>query len=897
MEQRQTTLFNFKTFRSPDRIDENQKDKYFINHPNFAASAFSLIGTIAADGSKVTSDGVVASLHPASSYRIFLETYPEFYKFSCTLMLQKRNAGKKAALPDTLPQPLSNQDYIDLWEELLTQIVTQESNTVRHACEQMIITQHYLTHANELQPKDISKLVIVIPAKIIDILSELYGKSCTKQLFGVYNLGVQDYRRVEQTLCCYVPGEVSHIENIMAREFKEKSTRNTLKTEQSSETTTESTIENINDTTTAERNEMSSEIAKILQKDKAFDVSGSVTVSKDSKIFGSFSSNVNTGYSSNSSSSLSNTEAKNYAKEVTERAQERIEQKISEKRTYKIIKEYEEIDKHGYDNRLGSQHVTGVYRWVDKIYKNQLKNYGKRMVMEVEVPHPAMLYKKALQWKNKNKETAQNTPIPPKTLAEFGIHSSGDINADIANQAALAYGTTIQNYETETQYVNLDIPVTNVERKTFSQSQALNSINIPSGFVAEKISGAASFNFNGSQSNKAYIQLFFGGYCAESNLFDNNGTSTFNFDFNFNPNLGGSISVVVKYRQTNNYSASLNVKCVSDPMLFRDWQDNTYNSLVEAYQQKLDEYNDLLAIQQAAAAAEAAQAESENYSNEAANRLIEERELKRSCIEMLGRPYCHELGKSFHTCKSYSCNTCEKETVEANVPEISPNEGLERYAEMVRFFETAFQWELMSYTFYPYYYNPKCIWYELMQIKSDDPIFEAFLQSGMAKVLVPVRPQFESAVLWYLDSGEIYLEGDITSETEDDHNLSLIDEMQHPEDGVVEDEWTTQIPSTLTIIQARSSYLEDEDGLPCDCGVPFFSSGTQVLQGLDNQGLPSPTEEEDNSGNGSDNGDDTVNGGENGESSGEGGGNGDENGEGDGEGTNTDPETQPTGEE
>ena len=322
-------------------------------------------------------------------------------------------------------------------------------------------------------------------------------------------------------------------------------------------------------------------------------------------------------------------------------------------------------------------------------------------------------------------------------------------------------------------------------------------------------------------------------------------------------------------------------------MLFRDWQDNTYNSLVEAYQQKLDEYNDLLAIQQAAAAAEAAQAESENYSNEAANRLIEERELKRSCIEMLGRPYCHELGKSFHTCQNYSCNTCEKETVEANIPEIRQNEGLERYAEMARFFETAFQWELMSYTFYPYYYNPKCIWYELMQTKSDDPIFEAFLQSGMAKVLVPVRPQFESAVLWYLASGEIYLEGDITSETEDDHNLSLIDEMQRPEDGVVEDEWTTQIPSTLTIIQARSAYLEEEDGLPCDCGLPFFSSGTQVLQGLDNQGLTSPTEEEDNSGNGSDNGDDTGNGGEN----------GDENGEGDGEGNNTDPETQPTGEE
>ena len=143
-------------------------------------------------------------------------------------------------------------------------------------------------------------------------------------------------------------------------------------------------------------------------------------------------------------------------------------------------------------------------------------------------------------------------------------------------------------------------------------------------------------------------------------------------------------------------------------------------------------------------------------------------------------------------------------------------------------------------------------------------------------------------MLWYLDSGEIYLEGDITSETEDDHNLSLIDEMQHPEDGVVEDEWTTQIPSTLTIIQAHSSYLEDEDGLPCDCvDFHFTTSDKHMLQGLDNQGLTTPVEEGENSENGGDNGDDTGNGGEN----------GDENGEGDGEGTNTDPETQPTGEE
>ena len=169
---------------------------------------------------------------------------------------------------------------------------------------------------------------------------------------------------------------------------------------------------------------------------------------------------MSTGYSSSNSSSQSNTEAKNYAKEVTERAVERIEQKISEKRTYKILKEYEEIYKHGYDNRLGTAHVTGVYRWVDKIYKNDLVNYGKRMVLEVEVPHPALLYKKALKWSKKSQADQLSLLTPPPTLADFGIESASDVTTQNASKVAAAYGITIQPYNEETEYVSVDIPTT-----------------------------------------------------------------------------------------------------------------------------------------------------------------------------------------------------------------------------------------------------------------------------------------------------------------------------------------------------------------------------------------------------------------------------------------------------
>ena len=111
--------------------------------------------------------------------------------------------------------------------------------------------------------------------------------------------------------------------------------------------------------------------------------------------------------------------------------------------------------------------------------------------------------------------------------------------------------------------------------------------------------------------------------------------------------------------------------------------------------------------------------------------------------------------------------------------------------------------------------NPKCQWSELLQTKHDDPIFEAFLQSGMAKVLVPIRPQYERAVMWYLETGEIYTGENLIPEFEDDRYASLLADLDNQDEIVVEGKWQTRVPSTLTLIQENSTYLKDEQGLPC----------------------------------------------------------------------------------
>lgn len=830
-----TNLFSFKTFRSPDKIDFTEKEEFFIHHPDVTLSAFNKCPIPReGEGSTDQLSAFINSFKPLRNYKEIRVLNPELYDFSCLLMQQKRNDSSRRELAGELPSPLNETQIIEVWDELFIQIATQTSNTVRQACIQMIIAQHYLRNIKTLDvKKDISKLVVVIPDIVIACFKPWRYSNCGGEMFGVQNLGVQEYRRVEQTLCCYVPGEVSHIENIMAREYKEKSTRNLLRTEYTTEITNETEIENINDTTTTERHELSSEAAKELRKDKSFDISGSVTVSKDSKVFGSISANVSSGYNSSTSSSQSNTEAKNYAKEITERALERVVQKTTEKRTFKMIKEFEENNKHGFDNTKGTQHVTGVYRWVDKIYDNELVNYGRRLLFEISVPSPAEFYKKAMTWKSKAAESAVAVLTPPKTLANIGISSSSDINNDIITAANQEYGTSIETYTAEVKYQDVSFGAeTNHYHATKTDVQS--AISIEPGFVADRIDGIGSFQHNGNSNTKAYLrinianaQVYRGDYKSGSKQ-----TDTFNINIDLSPNVVGSASFSISYRKVYNYSGSFKVKLISDPVLFTEWQEETFLALQTAYQAKLDAYNDELALQQAAQQAEADQQENDNYGNPAMNRLIEERELKRLCIEMMSKPYCYDMGKSFNTCKTYACSSDCGE-VENQVSEVVQSRELEKYAEFIKFFETAFHWEIFSYVFYPYYYGAKCSWSELLQTKNDDPIFEAFLQSGMAKLLVPVRPQFEKAVMWYIETGEIYTDENLVPEIEDDRYLSLLKELQNQEDIRVEGKWKTRVPSALTIIQAKSTYLEDVKGLPCcDDESEAFGSDDRLLENL-----------------------------------------------------------------
>jgi len=72
----------------------------------------------------------------------------------------------------------------------------------------------------------------------------------------------------------------------------------------------------------------------------------------------------------------------------------------------------------------------------------------------------------------------------------------------------------------------------------------------------------------------------------------------------------------------------------------------------------------------------------------------------------------------------------------------------------IRFFEQAFEWDHLVYFFYPYFWADKATWqFRSLLDDLDGPDFADFLRAGAARVVFPVRPGFEQAVLHFPDTG------------------------------------------------------------------------------------------------------------------------------------------------
>lgn len=654
-----------------------------------------------------------------------------------------------------------------------------------------------------------------------------------KPMYGIRKIGIKDYMRVEQEVCCYVPGEVSHIENIMAREFRKKLVRDLERQEFITEESEETEHEKTTDNTTTERYELQKEISQMLTKEqsKQIGITAGMTASYDMGFQLGIHAGTNINFSNSSSQTLGFNQSESIAKEVVQKATERVVKKMSYKRTARMLREHEETNEHGFDNRNGDKHVVGIYRWVDKIYKNTLYNYGKRLQYDFMLPEPAKNFKWWMSVKEKEETEKPVEPTHPCFMADKT--NPADFNwQDIteANYAKIAaeYGADVEPH--------LPTQITfgkSFSDKSFQKGEGMPTvatsndwnIDIPDGYGCKFVDVNAIRIYHGvnktipgnndykdRKHTPAFISMKISSADTDRFWMHEGGPENGGYWWDYHPRMTfsspieKSLPVAVTTFDMAAYSLSFTLHCELTDGTKNAWKQRTYTAIMAAYHKKLQAFKDAKA-----AISEPQKIEYPDYNNNPGkNRAIEARELKRLAIETM----CFQLGLDYSREGYLNTTSCDNSYL------LFSTADLNKHANLVNFLEQAFEWDLISYQFYHYMYADRKLWETLIKQKStSDPLFEAFLQSGMARMTLTVTPGFEKLVMYFLDTGIVPVSSDFVPGGKEDWYRSIHSMLVVKEKTAVGKPWETRVPTDLVILQSDAAPLV-QTGLPCACPQP-----------------------------------------------------------------------------
>lgn len=613
----------------------------------------------------------------------------------------------------------------------------------------------------------------------------------------VHPLGIADYRRVEQRLYCYEPGEVAHIENVMQGETKERTTRNLRRTEDTITVSTEEETTKERDTQTTDRFEITREASKVVQDDIKFDLGVNVQAS-----YGPVKITADTKFAISNSTTESDKQASKYGRDVTERALDRVVKTVREERISKVINEYEEINKHGLAGG-DDGHVVGLFRWVDKVYEARVVNYGKRLMFEFLIPEPAAFHLHATASDPIESTLALKKPIDPRSpelLSELGLQPlTSHAMLDEWNYAgyAAAYDAKVdpppEYFQTTSKAYHREGMDHNSQ---FGDSK--NDLKLPEGYEAFSFIAPYGLHSETHDGGPNWITMAIG----TASQFATAG-STF----------GGSLSgeddmvPVVVMGRTRFYAMNIEVLCTRGATAWRKWQLKVFNAILDAYNTKLAAYNNELAAAKSRVGIQI------QGTNPAANRQREQLELKKWAIRLLAQ-HCDPLWSN-----------SMKDDQECGYPEFECCEAI-RDGSYVQFVEQCFDWNLITYLFYPYFWGRKCNWQKIYQLDDVDPLFLAFLQAGYARVAVPVALGYNDAALRFLADGTLWDGGSIPG-VDDPLYRSIVVEMMEEKSEVdpTIKPWKIKVPTTLTVLQCESGCVPGE-GLPCPgAGTPWPPPG------------------------------------------------------------------------
>jgi hypothetical protein len=664
-----------------------------------------------------------------------------------------------------------------------------------------------------------------------------------KPLQGV---GFRELHVVKQHIRRYELKEIGQIENVLKGESRAHTQKHTLSNERDITVQTQTTTETDKELTTNDHVDIKNEAQNQVKEDTRVDAG--VHAQYDG---GSFHLQTDLTVSYDKSTDQSKTFSSDVAKDVTQKAVSKVTQQVTQIQTTKIIETFEDTQSQSFDNKAGTDHISGVYQWVEKVYLSQVFNLGRHMLLDIMVPEPgaALLAAAAVITGD------QKPPVPPDPLGSIKVDSKTNLpilDSDGHKQLdkPLTPGQLSDNSGSSDYYGNwiAKFQVTGVEpppplylsvAKSIAQKKgddigqvvANDTIQVEDGYSANAINVVATWlhdvpTVGGAPS---MVDVTVGGQSFHfgedqgdyKTRWGNEYLGTKKYEYTVPPGSKsaeqGQLPVTITAVWVENAGVDIEVICKrTDDRALAKWQLATYEKIVAAWQRLEADYESKLAdfhsqIQSTGPL---------GGIDPDANRLIERTELKRQCIAIMDNANETVRGVDPGVAVQDSPDPDPKNDNSPYKP-VLPEPNLAKSQEVgatVRWFEQAFEWENIAYVSYPYFWGRRATWIERLNLKNDDPLFVNFLQAGYTRVLVPVRLGFELAVQVYLNTGLPWLGGDIPpvgDKTQNPLYLDIAEEIKALTGGgepnetetPVGEAWEYTLPTTLL-------KLRNDDALP-----------------------------------------------------------------------------------
>ncbi len=656
---------------------------------------------------------------------------------------------------------------------------------------------------------------------------------------------VGDMILVEQELKAYEMGELASIENVLKGERREYTTRTLSRSTQSSSSTRETETTESESVKTDERFQMSLSATEAAENAFAADLGVSV-----SGKYGPVSIAMTANASYSQSRSSSETRAQETARQVTEEAAKSVRNLVRESSALTLMEEVEKTSRHGFNNEGGTGHVSGLYRWIDKLYNARSVNYGRRLMLTFDVPEPAALLHAAFEAAEESELVEPIAPedyytLPSGSVGHAGLVSGVEYFTDHTVLNEKNFGKLAAKYDVTditppppdkiTRAKAIAYPEAATAEDIKDHQQAGNELSYVAADNSLRVDPDYKINRIGVWATKGNSGGF--GWYADTNLLgvrnnDENtllvlvGNKSFHFhaskdgndardiitDFNRAQEVGenelfgdavvDTLPVTIQADFEGLFTFNVIYTALLRPEAFEAWQIRTWAAILQGYQRKKKEYDQLKRL--ADNAAEAEVAETTLVLRDSQYREIERTELKRGCIDILTEGTAIGIGALERDADGTPLYPTE------DAPDLrSPlTNGV-----IAAFFEESFEWEQMTYRFYPYYWADRGDWQALRAMQGADPIFEGFLKSGQATVTVSVKPGNERAVVMFLKTGRIWTGGYLALFDNID-SLTVYDDV---ENGLMFDPpvqvgaaWPVRLPSSLIRLQADDALPEFE---------------------------------------------------------------------------------------